>query len=165
MTPIVVTDKDPMIGLGRISRFSVIKRRYKSITIPPRVLEELCITSDRPGARALSEAIADGWISIVSPKKTHASGMLSLILDAGKAEAIQLASERNAQLLVIDDRRGREIALSRGIKINGTGGILIAAKKAGILGKVKPVLDELSSAGYRLSEDLCNRIIDLAGEK
>ena len=165
MTPLVVADTGPLIGLARIGQLSVIKILYKSITIPPRVLEELRISSDRPGSRALSEAISDGWINIISPKKTRAADILSLLLDAGEAEAIQLVLEKKAHLLIIDDRRGREISLNRGIRIIGTGGVLITAKKADILENVKPVLDELSNAGYRLSEELCNRIIELAGEK
>jgi len=66
--------------------------------------------------------------------------------------------------LIIDDRRGREIASRRGIKIIGTGGLLVVAKRMGYLKKVTPVLNDLSRVGYRLSPELCKRIIELAGE-
>ena len=84
------------------------------------------------------------------------------MVDSGEAEAIQLATEQNATLLLIDDRKGRKTAKKRGIHIIGTGGVLIVAKKAGLLAEVSPVLKELASIGYRLSPALCERIIELA---
>ena len=164
MTPLVVSDTGPLIGLARISQLPILKRLYNSITIPPQVLKELHISTDKPGARALSKAIADGWINTAHPKKISTPGILTLILDAGEAAAIQLASEEDVRLLILDDRRGREIASRRGIKIIGTGGILVSAKRMGYLKKVTPVLNDLSRVGYRLSPELCKRIIELAGE-
>ena len=113
---------------------------------------------------ALSEAINAGWIKIVELKQASESSILRLLIDAGEAESIQLALEKNARLLIIDDRKGRKIAKSRGIKVIGTGGILIMAKRAGILDRVSPVLNALSDAGYRLSPDLFKRIMELANE-
>ncbi|MBW2492013.1 MAG: DUF3368 domain-containing protein, partial [Deltaproteobacteria bacterium] len=56
-------------------------------------------------------------------------------------------------------------AKSRGVRIIGTGGILIAAKRKGILDKVAPVIDNLAGVGYRLAPDLCRRILELADEE
>jgi predicted nucleic acid-binding protein len=75
-----------------------------------------------------------------------------------------LALEQNANILIIDDRKGRKIAKSRDIRIIGTGGILIAAKKKGMLDKVAPIIDNLSDVGYRLAPVLCQRILELADE-
>jgi predicted nucleic acid-binding protein len=86
------------------------------------------------------------------------------LVDAGEAESIQLALEKNANILIIDDRKGRKIAKSRDIRIIGTGGILIAAKRKNILDEVAPILDNLAGVGYRLAPDLCRRILELADE-
>jgi predicted nucleic acid-binding protein len=88
----------------------------------------------------------------------------SLTLTNPKAESIQLALEQKARLLIIDDKKGRSAAKSRGVPVIGIGGILLSAKKAGLLRKVAPILDELASVGYRLSPALCNRIVELAEE-
>ena len=79
--------------------------------------------------------------------------ILNLLVDAGEAESIQLALKQNSNILIIDDRKGRKIAKSRDIRIIGTGGILIAAKRKGILDKVAPIMDDLADVGYRLSPD------------
>jgi hypothetical protein len=57
------------------------------------------------------------------------------------------------------------MAKKRRVPIIGTGGMLIAAKKAGLLDRVAPVLDALTNTGYRLSSALCDHILRLAGEK
>jgi predicted nucleic acid-binding protein len=85
-----------------------------------------------------------------------------VVADAGPL--IQLALEKNANILIIDDRRGRKIAKNRDIRIIGTGGILIAAKRKNILDEVAPILDNLAGVGYRLAPDLCRRILELADE-
>ncbi|MEE8431788.1 MAG: DUF3368 domain-containing protein [Candidatus Desulfatibia sp.] len=164
MSSLVVADAGPLIGMARTGHLSILKSLYNSISIPSRVFEELKVSSHKPGTMALSEAINAGWIKIVELKQSSESSILRLLIDAGEAESIQLALEKNARLLIIDDRKGRKIAKSRGIKVIGTGGILIMAKRAGILDRVSPVLNALSDAGYRLSPDLFKRIMELANE-
>lgn len=164
MTSLVVADAGPLIGMARVGRLSVLKSLFGSVLIPQRVFKELKISSDRPGAKAISEGIHSGWIKIGEIKNQSNSSIQRLLVDSGEAEAIQLAAEQNATLLLIDDRKGRKTAKKRGIHIIGTGGVLIVAKKAGLLAEVSPVLKELASIGYRLSPALCERIIELADE-
>jgi len=161
---VVIADAGPLIGMARIDHLYLLQRLFKIITISPRVFEELRISSDRPGAKAVAEAVNCGWIRIVALKRPEGSAILRLLIDAGEAESIQLALEQNARLLIIDDRKGRRAAKSRGIQVIGTGGILISAKKAGFLSRVSPIIDELASTGYRLSPQLCKRILELADE-
>jgi predicted nucleic acid-binding protein len=61
----------------------------------------------------------------------------------GEAEAIALAIEYGADLFLVDERRGRRMASAAGLKVMGLLGVLAGAKRAGLLAKVKPVLDEL----------------------
>jgi predicted nucleic acid-binding protein len=164
VTNVVVADAGPLIGMARIGHLSLLQSLYNVITISPRVFEELKISSDKPGAKAASEAINAGWIRVVTLKRPSDSAILGSLIDAGEAESIQLALEQKARLLIIDDKKGRRAAKSRGAQVIGTEGILISAKKAGFLRKVSPILDELASVGYRLSPALCNRIIELAEE-
>jgi len=165
VTSIVVADAGPLIGMARTGHLSLLQQLYNSIVIPPRVFEELMISSGKPGAKVVSEALNAGWIEIADLKRASDSAILRLLIDAGEAESIQLALEQNARLLIIDDRKGRKTAKSHGIQVIGTGGILISAKKAGLLGKVAPILNELAGVGYRLSPELCERIIELADER
>lgn len=164
MTKIVVTDAGPLIGLARIKQLILLQKLYGELLIPPKVREELRLSSHKPGSRTIAEVIRTGWIRCIPVYSQNRINVLCHTVDAGEAEAIQLAIEQHADLLLIDDPKGRKAAKNQGVTIMGTGGILIVAKKAGVLDEVGPVLTALTHAGYRLSSALCQRILTLAGE-
>ena len=87
-----------------------------------------------------------------------------LVLDPGEAEAILLAEEVNCKFLLIDERKGRAIANRRGVPVVGIAGVLLAAKKRGLIDAVVPILKNLEQAGYRISAGLTKEIARLAGE-
>lgn len=90
---------------------------------------------------------------------------LQLDLDKGEAEAIALAVESEAGLLLMDERRGRRAASRLGIPVVGVLGILVKAKETMLLPAVKPVLDDLrSKAGFRVSRQLYERVLQEVGE-
>jgi predicted nucleic acid-binding protein len=161
---IVVADAGPLIGISRVGHVALLHRLYGEILIPEHVREELKLSSHKPGSQIILNALQAGWIRCVSLRNKSEITRLDQAIDAGEAEAIQLAIEQQADLLLIDDRNGRKAAKRRRVPIIGTGGVLIAAKKAGLLDKIAPVLDALTDAGYRLSPALCEQILKLAGE-
>lgn len=165
MKRIVVADAGPLIGLARVNQLNLLERLYHHITIAIRVLEELKPSSEKPGATIISAAVDAGWLKVSQLKKKDDHSILNLLVDAGEAESIQLALEQNANILIIDDRKGRKIAKSRDVRIIGTGGILIAAKKKGMLEEIAPIIDNLAGVGYRLAPLLCQRILELADER
>jgi predicted nucleic acid-binding protein len=85
-------------------------------------------------------------------------------LDLGESEAIALADSLPNTLLLMDERKGRQIALSMGIRITGTLGILLQAKKLGVVVQIRPLLDGLLSANIRMSESLYRSILEQADE-
>ena len=164
MKRIVVADSGPLIGLARVNQLDLLEKLYHQITITSMVLEELKLSSEKPGAKKISAAVDAGWIAVCRLKKKDDDSILNMLVDAGEAESIQLALAQNADILIIDDRKGRKIAKSRKVRIIGIGGILIAAKRKGLLDKVAPIINDLADVGYRLSPDLCRRILELADE-
>ena len=160
----VVADSGPLIGLARIGRLNLLRKLFGAVAIPPQVFQELKLSSERPGTKAILKAIDSGWIKLEKIKDPYKSRRLPLLVDAGEADAILLALEQNARVLIIDDKRGRRTAKNLKLPLLGIGGVLIAAKKAGYLEKVTSVLNDLADVGYRISPSLSNRIIELAGE-
>jgi predicted nucleic acid-binding protein len=85
------------------------------------------------------------------------------MVDDGEAEAIALAAERQLRI-VLDDRKARDVAFRMGLKVIGTVGILVRAKRTGLIPWLKPLMNELADNGFRLSEDLKREALLLAGE-
>jgi predicted nucleic acid-binding protein len=86
------------------------------------------------------------------------------ILDAGEAEAITLYKEKSADVLLIDEQKGRKIAEYYNINIIGTLGVLLKAKHAGILAEIAPSIQLLRQSKIRISNALYDSILEMAGE-
>lgn len=166
MIGIVIADASPLIGLAKIERLSLLQDLYQEVWIPPAVYEELKPDAKRAGSQKLKQALDTGWLKVANKNQFSAEiyQELSQILDPGESEAIALAEILNARFLLIDERRGREIAKHRGIVIAGTGAILLAAKQHNYINSVRAELDALRNIGYRLSDSLVQTLIKLAGE-
>jgi predicted nucleic acid-binding protein len=85
------------------------------------------------------------------------------MVDDGEAEAIALAAEKRWRI-VLDDRRARDLAQRMNLKVIGTIGILVRAKRAGLLPWITPVVNDLVEKGFHLSEELKREALRLAGE-
>jgi hypothetical protein len=85
-------------------------------------------------------------------------------LDRGEAEAIALALELDADLLIVDERLARRYAQHLDLQITGTLGILLKAKERGLVTEIRPLIHLLRSNRIRLSEDVVQRALELAGE-
>lgn len=103
------------------------------------------------------EVSTSEWIKVIEVDNKLAVDALSVHLGRGEAEAIILAKEKNA-LLIIDDRDGRIMAANLGIPITGTVGLLMLAAEDGKI-DLKKTLDELIGSGFRLSKSEYKKII------
>ena len=88
-----------------------------------------------------------------------------MIVVSDATPIISLADTLPNSLLLMDERKGRQLAVSMGIQIIGTLGILLQAKNLGLIKSIKPLLDTLLSENIRISENLYNLILEQAGEK
>jgi uncharacterized protein len=157
---IVIADSTPLIALSRIGKLSLLRDIYGEVFIPPAVLQEVVDESElRPGALEVSQAT---WIQVRSPTVSQAAFLRAL--DLGETEAILLALDFPKSLLLIDESAGRREALNQGIKVVGTLGVLMHAKKIGLVPLLKPELDRLLSEGFHLSEEICQIALNASGE-
>ncbi len=97
---------------------------------------------------------------------SSAGGAHAALVHPGEAEAIALALETQAGWLLLDDSDGRRLAKTEGAPVLGLMGVLLLAKKRGVLAEVRPLMDLLrDEAGYYLSDKVRKEIIRLAGEE
>ena len=87
------------------------------------------------------------------------------ILEKGEKEVIALGLESSKPLLVLDDRKARRFASSVGLEITGTMGILVLAKKRGLIESVQTVLDHLQVLQFRMDDKVRQAILHLVDEK
>ena len=159
---IVVADAGPLIAWAQVGHFNLLHLSYSQLRIPPAVWDEVVASGrGRPGAEEVS---GTAWIHIVEVRDTMAVQLLRERLDAGESEAIVLAVELKADLLLIDEGRGRRVAESRGLNKTGTVGTLVVAKRRGLVSAVTPLLDKLRSVGFHMGEELYQTARALAGE-
>lgn len=160
---IVVSDASPLIALATVGQLDLLRALYGRVAVPVVVYQE--VTEVRPAAPGAAIIRAAKWIAVRPVEDRVLVDALSLNLDAGEAEAIALAVETNADLLLMDERRGRAAAMTLGRRVVGVVGVLIEAKMREVLAEVAPVLDSLrADAGFRISDELRARALAAAGE-
>ena len=150
----IVADTGPIIGLAKIDHISLLRKLATEVLIPPIVRKELY---GKTGSESdqIDQALND-FIHVVKPGSSESNIDESLSnLGEGEKQSILLASTFKANvILLIDDKAGRQAADSLNIAKIGLVGILLLAKKMGLIDKVESLLRELRAAGYWLSDDV-----------
>ncbi|MFV1967498.1 MAG: DUF3368 domain-containing protein [Pirellulaceae bacterium] len=154
----VVSNASPLINLARVGQFELIREVYAEISIPEAVLQEVVEEgAGQPGADEVKRA---GWIKTQAVRNGLLVQALRQDLDAGEAEAIVLAIELDADLLLMDERRGREVARHLGVALTGVIGLLVEAKHRRLVSAIKPLLDALrDQAGFHIRQALYERVL------
>ena len=120
---IVVGDTSCLSNLLTIGHGHLLTELFGEVIVPPTVENEL----------RRFHPVLPGFLKQVSPRSTTMLSRLMLEIDAGEAEAICVACELKADRLLMDEKRGREVALREGLAIIGVVGVLVAAKQKGLL--------------------------------
>ena len=158
----VVCDSSTLIALARINHLYILEKIVKTLIIPLAVYDDIVIKgTDRPGAREVREA---KWIEKRNVSDQKLVMKLNSILGLGESEAIALAKEIKADLIVLDDDKARKAAFSEGLRVTGLLSFLIKAKEKDIIKKVKPLIDDLRQKNFFIREDLYLDTIKKAGE-
>lgn len=156
----IVCNAGPLISLARIGRLDLLPALFGEIVVPPAVHREVTSDEALPGATDLARA---GWLRLAEARDRSSIERLFSSLDRGEAEVLILAREL-AATAAIDEKRGRRLAVELGVPQTGTVGILLAAKQAGLVPSIRPLLDQLVASGIRLSSRLYEDACRLAGE-
>ena len=157
---IVVADSSPLISLALLSKLNLLTDLFDDIFIPEAVFFEITET-EKPYSKILAKF---GKHKVRYINNTVALSILSHDLDRGESEAIVLALENNIEDILIDEYKGRNVAIVNGLHPIGTIGVLIQAKKSGLIKNVKSCLDTLIQNNIYISNALYSSSLKIAGE-
>ncbi len=160
----VVSNSSPLINLAIIGKLSLLETFFSTVWIPNAVWHECVIEgAGKPGVDAIKEA---KFLKRSVPKDAALLRLLQRELDAGESEALVLAIEMQADLILLDERDARNIASIYELKTTGVLGILLRAKREEYITSMRAYLDQLQQeAGFWLDEALRQRILDLVDER
>jgi predicted nucleic acid-binding protein len=151
MPEIVISDTSCLIVLSKIGELDLLRKRYSRVLIPSEVEKEF------------GNALPD-WILVLEPSSISRAQVAHLNIDPGEKAAIALALDVPGSLLILDDEKARHAAERFHLIITGTLGILVKAKKAGLLQSIKPLIDQIMETDFRLSSTIVQQALSEAGE-
>ena len=159
---LVTADASPLIGLAAAGGFDLLRKLFGRLRITDTVRDEVLAGGELPGAAELTEAIRQGWIEV---EHTRADAGVLADLDAGESSTLTLAAAHSGpSLILMDEPLGRSYANTHGLAVTGVAGILLAAKKAGLVTHVGPFLERLEARDFRLSDQIVRAVLEQAGE-
>jgi uncharacterized protein len=157
----VVADSGPLIALALGRCLHLLRDLYGKVLVPDAVWRE--VTEAGQGKTGAAEIAGASWLE----RTTLGRGpdpLLRAELGPGEAEAISLAADRNG-LLIVDERQARRIAeIAYGLRVRGTVGTLVLAKRRRLVAEVRPVLDRMREGGYYLADALIEAACASVGE-
>ena len=156
---LLIADSSALIALAICDSLQLLEALYGEVLVPEAVYNEVAL-SDKAESATLREYLA-GKVRVVD---TSGFVYLDASADLGETEAMLLYKQLNADKLLIDDRRGRKIAKINKIQTIGALGVLLAAKRGGLLAEVLPSLLKLNKSSIFISPDVIQNVLDLAGE-
>jgi predicted nucleic acid-binding protein len=162
MPEMTVVNTSPLFYLHRIGLFELFNKLYGRITVPEAVKKEL--KEGQTQGEDVPRLESYPWIEI---ENVSMPGYLQLIADLGpgESEVLALASNHPTALVILDDKLARRIAEMQGFRLTGTAGVLLRAKRKGLVPALKPLVKNLLDLEFRLKSELVKEILELAGEE
>jgi predicted nucleic acid-binding protein len=160
----VVSNTSPLSNLAIIGHLGLVREQLGIVLIPPTVRAEL-LRNPHPKARsALEAAIQEGWIRVV-PLAGAVSPAFAASLDLGEAEALALALETKAPMVLLDESAARLQAKQLGLTFTGVLGLLRHAKQTGRIPSLKEQINRLrTEARFFVNPALEKALIISVGE-
>lgn len=159
---IVVSDTTPLISLLKIDRISLLEKLFGQVLIPQAVFDEL--TADVRFELEAEQIRQKQFIKVKAVRNSESARILKRAtgLDQGESEAIILTDEQNADVLLMDEAKGRAVSFQMGFRIMGTIGILMAAYEENELTaiEVRECVEGLQRAGRHISQKHYQMLLD-----
>ena len=160
----VVANSSVLIALSTIGQLSLLLRRFpEGVLIPQAVWRE--VVEAGKGQSGSKEVASASWIIVHEARDKDLVSLLRTEIDEGEAEAIALAREEQASVVLLDEKNARQAARRLNLKVLGTVGILIWAKRTGTIVSLQEQLDLLQTQGnFHLSRSVYEEALKAVGE-
>ena len=156
---ILIADASALVALSACDSLALLDGLFGQVWVPQAVFNEVSV-ADKPHAARLQSYLQDK-VRVVDMQHFV---FLDAFADAGETAAMLLYKEMAADYLLIDDKRGRKVAKINQIKTIGSLGVLLQAKRAGLIPVVLPLLKLIATSPVFISDELFRTVRDLAGE-
>lgn len=156
----VIVNNSPLVALWELGHLALLRELYAKVLIPKQVEEEFVKKEQNARQTALGDA---PWIEVVQ-LATPLTDADYVGLDRGEAAVLALAKERGTQLVIFDDLDARKYAQEIGLPVTGTVGVLVDAKKKGLLDVIEPLLMQMQTNGVYLGDAVIEYALRQAGE-
>jgi predicted nucleic acid-binding protein len=152
---IVVSDTSPLTALLTVSAADLLPQLFSEVVIPEAVRDELQRSHSRLPA----------WLRIAAVANQNQARQYAQIVDMGEAEAIELARELHADRLLMDERKGRRLAVREGVPVIGLLGVVLLARRKQFIPSARALIDRLQKeAGIYLADDVKEAALVSVGE-
>ena len=161
---IVVSDTTAISSLHKIQQLPLLQKIFVEVIISSEVLEELKYFESINSEFNFTKTYP--WIKVEAATDQQLIKSFEEILDKGESSAIALAIQLHADLVLIDEKQGRKVAVQQGLSIIGLVGVLEVAKKRNLIPALKPLLNDLIDvANFKISKNLYERTLEAVNEK
>jgi predicted nucleic acid-binding protein len=155
---VVVSDTSCISNLIVIEHLSLLQSIYHQIIVPPKVHEEVSVL--KKFGYNISSYENASWINLITPEDAFLIPIRKYNLDEGETEAIALAQQINADVLLLDELAGRKVANQLGIETTGLLGVIAKAKREKLISSAKDIFDLLlTKARFRVSAELYTKVL------
>jgi len=157
----IVIDTSPWIALSICAKTELLKQLYEEVYMPIGVKVEILIgEEEKVGVTELGKS---SWLKVEEVTDIEKSKFL-YELDRGEAEVIILAKEKKIKEVLIDEKVARMQAKILGLEAIGTLGLLLMAKKKGLLSEIKPLIEKMLQRGIWIRSETVKGILEEVGE-
>ncbi len=162
---IVVSDTTPIISLLKAGQLELLQKLYKTILVPQAVYREL---TENPAYVNEADIVRNAeFLLVTAVENIKSVNVLRAVsgLDEGESEALIMYDEQNADVLLMDEQKGRRVAKRLNVRHIGTAGVLMLAYDKGIIqaGKVRECMDIMLANDIRLGKSVCNTVMEHMG--
>jgi predicted nucleic acid-binding protein len=150
LIPLAICNSSPLIALGRIGAMEILEKQFERILVPKAVEDEV--------------GEVPPWIQVISSEPNPLIRVFPNSIHKGEAAVIMLSLQYPDALTLMDDWYARKFAVGCGLRVMGTVGLILRAKREGIIPLVRPLVVLLQENGFRISPSIVRESLLLAGE-